>query len=94
MANNKELQLSGNMTGLSESETFTMDEDGKVDVVYDTDRCTAAWLEVEESEGVKRKVSILPTRSNGSNPSFKKDTKFKLIAALGRGGFFRAHIYY
>lgn len=95
MATTQDLQISGNMTGLSESSAFTMEETGPVDVVYEINRCTAAWLETQDEQGVKRKIPILPAARNGSaSRILEKGTAFKVVAALGRGGFLRAQLYY
>ena len=96
MAKEDTFELSSNMTGLSESPTLTMEEDGKVDVVYEADRCTAAWLEVKSAEGVSRKIPILPNSRNGSSPlkNLKQGDEFKLVASVGRSGFFRGFVSY
>jgi hypothetical protein len=88
-------QLNCNMQGLSESSQFEADADGPLDIMYEAERCTAAWLEVENTDGITRKIPILPSSRNGSsyNKVLKQGDKYKIVASIGRGGYLVTHLY-
>lgn len=91
-------ELRNHISGLSESPEMTKEEAGEISIVYESDKCTAIWIEytaVTEGDEVKRKIPVMPIAKNATSMrKLPSGAKFKLIASVGRGGFLRADVIY
>ncbi|QIG70375.1 hypothetical protein EVB87_275 [Rhizobium phage RHph_N28_1] len=95
----EEFYLPGNLTGIATSGQFNgPEEDSEASVIYEHERCVAAWLEYTlENEGVSttRRIQILPQPRNAlSHSILPAGAKYRLIANVGNRGFFRGRIIY
>lgn len=93
-----DFHLSGNLTGKVESQSFTKEGAGEIDIAYSHDRCTSAWLVYTTSDDeneIPRNIPIIPSQSGKSpHASLPDKAKFKIIACMSAKGHFRARVYY
>lgn len=93
MAKENYIDLPSNLSGLAYTDYFPKDEDGEVNVVYEADRCFTAWIEyTTEDGGVVRKIPILPASKVSPHASIPAKSQWRIVAGVGRGGFFRARL--
>ena len=86
--------------GISESSEFTMGSDNQINLAFEADKCVSAWLEYSITSGDSTligKFKVLPfnrTMDTNNKLMLPNGAKFKVVASVGRGGYFKGFVYY
>jgi hypothetical protein len=79
------IELYGNGSGLVESSPITVASDSELILIYKTNKCYSAWLEIKTpSQAIPYKIQIL-THKPVPTMAFPSGTIIKLVASMGEG---------